>query len=114
MSLNLSCHFDNLLYLILGTIQDDVDDNVDVGDVDFAIAVHVGSRGAAVSAQNHVDGNVHISNVHFMVAVNVTHEYVIHNLFEIQIPVRDSTVGIGHPLQHMKRTTRVIPATQME
>ena len=51
--LNLGCHFDNQLYLIPGTAQDDVDDRVDVGDVDFAITVHVGSS-VIISAQNHV------------------------------------------------------------
>ena len=48
--LNLGCHFDNQLYLILGTAQDNVDDSVDIGDVDFAITVHVGSNSVIISA----------------------------------------------------------------
>ena len=47
---NLDCHFDNQLYLIPGAAQDDVDDSVDVGDVDFAITVHVGSNSVIISA----------------------------------------------------------------
>ena len=42
--LNGGYHFDNQLYLILGAAQDDVDDIVDVGDVDFAVTIDVGSR----------------------------------------------------------------------
>ena len=49
-SLNLGDHFENQLYLILGAPQDHVDDSVDVGDVDFAITVHVCQRGATISA----------------------------------------------------------------
>ena len=37
------------LYLIPGAAQDDVDDSVDVGDVDFAITVHVGSNSVIIS-----------------------------------------------------------------
>ena len=49
-SLNLGDHFDNQLYLIPCAAQDDIDDSVDVGDVDFAIIVHVCQRGATISA----------------------------------------------------------------
>ena len=41
--LNLGCRFDNQFYLIPGAVQNNGDDGVDVGDVDFAIAIHVGS-----------------------------------------------------------------------
>ena len=46
--LNLGCHSDN--QLIPGAAQDDVDDSIDVGDVDFAITVHIGSCHVTISA----------------------------------------------------------------
>ena len=112
--LNLGCHFDNQLYLILGASQDDVDDGVDVGDVDFAITIHVSQKGATISAQNNVDDGIHISNIDFTVAIHVTLEYIFHNLPEIGIPVLISPVGISRPLHHMKRTTRAIRITRIE
>ncbi len=72
--LNGGCHFDNQLYLILGSVQDDVDDRVDVGDVDFAVTVHVGSSRASISAQNHVDDGIHIGNVDLKVKIHVANE----------------------------------------
>ena len=60
--------------LIPGAVQDDVDEGVDVGDVDFAVTVHVGSRSVTISAQNHVDDGIHIGNIDLMVAVNVTRQ----------------------------------------
>ena len=69
--LNLGCHFGNRLYLIPGASQDDVDDGVDVGDVDFAIAIHVGSSIVIISTQNHIDDGIHVCNVHFTVAIHV-------------------------------------------
>ena len=41
---------DPVLYLIPGASQDDLDDGVDVGDVDFAIIVHVSPRCVTISA----------------------------------------------------------------
>ena len=51
--------------------QDQVDEGVDVGDVDFAIGVDVGSRDD-VAVEDHVDDGVHIGNCHFAVKVHVT------------------------------------------
>ena len=73
-SFNLGCHFDNQLYLILGALQDDVDDSVDVGDVDFAIAVHVCRIGATISVQDDADDGIYICNIDLKVAVHVTNE----------------------------------------
>ena len=73
-SLNPGCHFDNQLYLILGALQDDVDDSVDVGDVDFAIAVHVCRIGATISVQDDADDGIYICNIDLKVAVHVTNE----------------------------------------
>ena len=73
-SLNPGCHFDNQLYLILGAFQDDVDDSVDVGDVDFAIAVHVCRIGATISVQDDADDGIYICNIDLKVAVHVTNE----------------------------------------
>ena len=42
--------FDRQLNLIPGAAQDDVDDGVDVGNVDCAIAIHVGSSVVSISA----------------------------------------------------------------
>ena len=106
--LNFGCHFDNQLYLILGAAQDDVDDSVDVGDVDFSVTVHVGSSHVTISAQNNVDSSIYISNIDFTVAIHITQEYIFHNLSEIRIPVLISPVGIARSPQHMKRATRVI------
>ena len=68
--LNLGCHFDDQLYLILGAVQDDVNDSVDVGDVDFAITVHV-TAGILATIQDDVYDGIHISNIHLKVAVHV-------------------------------------------
>ena len=70
-SLNLGCHFDNLLYLIPCAAQDDVDDSVHVGDVDFAVTVHV-TAGILATIQDDVDGGIDISNIDLSVAIHVT------------------------------------------
>ena len=98
MSLNPGCHFDNQLFLIPGAAQDDVDDGVDVGDVDFAITVHVGSSSVIISIQNHVDDGIHICNIDFTVAIHVANEYIVNNLSEIRIPALIGLVGTSHSL----------------
>ena len=62
--LNLGCHFDNQLYSISCATQDDVDDGIYVGDVDFAITVYIGCRVAAATKDG-VDDGIHICYVHF-------------------------------------------------
>lgn len=119
------CHYvpisvvtiDNRFYSIIGATQDDVDDSVDVSDVDFAITIHVGSSRAAITFQDDVNNGIHISDVHFEIAVHVaTHIrlQIVNNLPKKGIPVLISPVGISHPLQHMKRTTRAISITHIE
>ena len=72
--LNLGCHFGNRLYLIPGASQDDVDDGVDVGDVDFAIAIHVGSSIVTISAQNDIDDGIDVCNIDLTVAIHVARQ----------------------------------------
>ena len=86
MRLNLGCHFDNQLYLIRCAAQDDVNQGVDVGDVDFSVTVHVGSNSVIISAQDDVDGGVYISNIDLKVTIHVAQEYIFHNLPEIGVP----------------------------
>ena len=60
--------------LLIIAAQDGVDQGVDVGDVDFAITVHVGNRSTTILDHNHADDGIHISNIDFTVAIHVTSE----------------------------------------
>ena len=50
--------------------QDDVDNLVHVGDVDFTVAVDVGARVAA-AAQDHVNHSIDVGNVDFAIIVHI-------------------------------------------
>ena len=57
---------------IMGSLPDNqVDDHVDVGDVDGAVAVHV-PIGRVGAAQNHADDGVDVADVDGAVAIDVT------------------------------------------
>ena len=72
-SLNLGCQNDHQSYLILGSVQDDVYDSVDVGDVDFAITVDV-TAGILATIQDDVDGGIHVCNIDLTVAIHVARQ----------------------------------------
>lgn len=57
-------------FLVVTTIQDNVDDGIDISDIDLAIAVDVAVTVIA-TVQDDVDDSVDVSDVHLTVAVNV-------------------------------------------
>ena len=52
------------------TAQDDVDDLVDVGDVNFTVVVDIGAR-ATAAVQDHVNHSIDVGNVDFAIIVHI-------------------------------------------
>ena len=89
--------------------MNNVDDRIHVRDVDFSIAIHVGSDGIIAASCDDVDDSIDISKIDLAVKVHVTDQtrfrFHLHYLPEIRIPVLVGLIGSGRPLRHMKRAS---------
>ena len=59
------------MFGLLIAAQDDGDDSIDVGDIDLAVTIHVGSCGITISSQDDGDDGIDISNIDLAVAIHV-------------------------------------------
>ena len=59
-------------YLFLIPLKDDVDENVDVGDVHLAVTVHVSNRDGTISSHDDVDDGIDVGDIDLKVAVHIT------------------------------------------
>ena len=53
-------------------LEDEVDEGVDVGDVDFTVTIDV-ACGRCISTQYHVDDGIDVGDIDFAVTVDVSH-----------------------------------------
>ena len=53
--------------------EDDVDDRVDVGDVDFGVTVDVGVR-IGITRQDGFDNHIHIGNIDLTIPIHITRD----------------------------------------
>ena len=85
----------------------DVDEDVDVGDVDLAVTVHVGFGSIGIPTQDDVDDGIDIGDAYLAVKVHITGQvhsgFHLYNPPEIGIPVPVGPVGIHHAVPHMQR-----------
>ena len=85
---------------------------VEVGDVNLAITVHIGSMEITVSTQDDIDDGIHVGDIHLAVMVHVGSQarlrLHLNYLPEIGIPATVGLIGINRPLRHMKRAVGIV------
>ena len=54
-----------------GAAQNDVDNGIDIGDVNFMVLIHIGSCGGAMAVKDDIDDCIDIGDVDLMVVIDI-------------------------------------------